>query len=1044
MGFFDEFQAKQQGYQGSSPISPEEDAALSLLRKKKDFLASRAMEKSEYLNPGATDFSLAGSGVGRDYVDLAQSSLYRTLGNLKDLGGDALNYIPKKMFDTELINTDPNQGWSDMNTADAAAGYTERDALNARQNLVLQNAGKLLSGEGSFMETAESAADTGFETVLNSLGTMATMAIPGSGAVKAVGAVTKVGKLADMARDAYTGGKAVKAATAAKGANVADKVEDTGDAILKGAAATGKTAEVTKELEKGSRSAIALKNALSATGKAADRTALMTAELVQIQRNEYKAEHGEEPSVLRLVGITLMTSATSMIELFAMGKFFIPRGMRAAPVRGVDGELIADPTKVQKFVSELKRMAEHADKSTIRNIAGRVVSGAGKIGAAGSAEAAQEYLQTWGEILGQKVGVDEAMSMFESIAKEITDSGNQAEALAGAFLGASAGVHTRGVITAPTTAALAASDVVTGTLDSAAKFATKRAEAALTTQQRQDNADKAAVRSEQLKEMRDNVESNMEALDGIKTFNEIDADANPTLAADMAKLLTGKDANDPVEFGNARKQLNLIYKGDLASLYTQNVVKAIADPAKQVGKNILYGTADLLDITPERVDAAIEKSKTLGKAVYEDLKDYKNSYPAAIIEVAVEAATTQSAASIKKLKEVTQEYTPDAIGAMITILEKSGAKDSDTVKALRAQMRRKVAANSRLGMDKKEPILKGNLASSIAVVAAGGKLPKSTSINTLALDLVGVTVGNVQTLDVAETIGAAIDVYTNHVATTGKGTKLDGQIQRLKVSNDKKIAELKKEAEAKKDSNIINLEEGGVAAEVVETLKGWGNVALDFVDDIAAKIVEGKPIFKSKPDITVSKKTYERISFFGAKMRPEEDVNFEYTEEQLAENAMALLNEMISYKKSTSKQVLKWFKDDLKDQYSVEQVIAILAASVPGMITEDTIDAYKALFDWADNTKGFKKPKKIVKKAEKAKPAAKSETKPETKPETKSEVDTKAKTEEDVTNTESKATGKLVQDPDEGSYIDEESDEAKQLADSSELLNRIDCKKGAK
>ena len=92
----------------------------------------------------------------------------------------------------------------------------------------------------------------------------------------------------------------------------------------------------------------------------------------------------------------------------------------------------------------LKSAFGMADRAGKQEILAKIASKAGGLVAAGAGEGAQEYVQTWGEILGAKVGVD-----GKSIGDVLIDEESQREALMGGLGGLGAGVQMRGVSEIP-------------------------------------------------------------------------------------------------------------------------------------------------------------------------------------------------------------------------------------------------------------------------------------------------------------------------------------------------------------------------------------------------------------------------------------------------------------------------------------------------------------------------------------------------------------------------------------------------------------------
>ena len=120
-------------------------------------------------------------------------------------------------------------------------------------------------------------------------------------------------------------------------------------------------------------------------------------------------------------------------------------------------------------------------KSYAANAAKRIFNGTKKIVGSAGAEAGQEYLQTWHEILAPVASGDSLNEFVTTAAAELGKDANQTEAIVGSILGFSAGGVARGATTAPGVALGTAKDVAIGTAVTTGKAITKGLDSARVT-----------------------------------------------------------------------------------------------------------------------------------------------------------------------------------------------------------------------------------------------------------------------------------------------------------------------------------------------------------------------------------------------------------------------------------------------------------------------------------------------------------------------------------------------------------------------------------
>ncbi len=270
--------------------------------------------------------------------------------------------------------------------------------------------------------------------------------------------------------DAFIGGVKAAPGTLADSANVVpDIAAGAAATILTGGAAAPVVAG--QKLKKGAKlfdsignaidsakkqrtRAQAVKEAAKTLPKTAGQMSIVTADITQGQIAEYEQEFGERPSaahIAQMYGINLVTMTA---EGGIIKNLFIP-----------------------DFKKELKDEAiavmQNVGSGNLAHIGRRVGDAIKKVGKAAGAEAAQEYAQTWAEIINTSIGENE--SFVGGLRRELSDADNRLQALAGSFLGFGAGGLARGAIAAPAVAAGTAVDTAKGTIATAAKTTKKAA-----------------------------------------------------------------------------------------------------------------------------------------------------------------------------------------------------------------------------------------------------------------------------------------------------------------------------------------------------------------------------------------------------------------------------------------------------------------------------------------------------------------------------------------------------------------------------------------
>ena len=612
----------------------------SKLAEKKDRLVPQplftpnVLPSFESIRDGTSSFNPGDLHDVGNLVDAGQSSLIQAGGSLADLGRGTSN----KLFNTNF-NTDGSDGFSDQSIADEVAGVDPlfRQNLQAGQHAVGESV-----AEGDFLGAALNAAKVAIPTAVDSTASLAEIGVgaaltavapPLGGALfldKARRATNKVQKAKKVIDDA----KAFKEATLA------------GKALQKAAKLPG------------------------AALKASGQVSLLVADMTQQQIDAFRTQHGEMPSAGRVATAVLTNLVTSALEPTIISKLFIPNVKK-------------------EFVKEGIALATNIGvRSNLLNIAKRAYDGTEKLLKAGAAEAAQEYFQTWQEILVTDISPKEADDLRQAISERISDKKFIDQATTGGFLGGAAGGATKLGISTPAIAAGTAVDLTKATTKVAAKTALGGAKVAGNFAQ--DSANKAGLKvlSEEdravIKNQFENdsavvdekvadFESNITKVTEAETLEDIlkDKGIAPLVKEEQRESgISDDDLQDPKALKSLKDKLVSKFKAD------QDLLKVNLE-ATNVGRLTKKGFDNVKDAAVKKVDSVIESipEETIVKtilaaitvkekadATIKAVKGVKSSAARGVINLALESgkdniSTTMTAArdlNLKDLKDATK------------------------------------------------------------------------------------------------------------------------------------------------------------------------------------------------------------------------------------------------------------------------------------------------------------------------------------------------------------------------------------------------------
>ena len=726
MGIFDEIAAEQANpYSDLNIQAPTR--GLSLLELKQEHLAEKVLDKRDKLNPESTvDALTGGSDPEGSLLDMAESSLYQGAGRIHDFVGSGIN----KIFGTD-IDVDPLTGLSNQELADREAGFTGRARYNQDVEALSQSISEADS-LADWLRVAGQGALLGPRALADSANTAAELAIGTIG----------TGGLGLAAKGVQLGSKLFRGA---------DHISDAATAAL----------DVKRKLDKTPSFLSRVKGGAKAVGKNASRTSLMTADLTEGMRQDYIREHGTEPPPSWYALNVPITMALNAVEFGII--------TRLAPK--MDKGLIKEMKEAVGFMSHGQRLS--AANRIFRGI-GKVVEGAG-------AEAGQEYLQSWHEILATKVKGDDLNAIARSVLVELGVPENRVDATLGLVLGGAAGGTARGIAIAPQTAVGVTADVAKGTVKTVAKTAQKAKDKAslriLPESERQTIAEEHAVRKEVVDEKVADFEAKAKTVDEATTLDDLLQDPeirNEVEKEQREQSLSDEDLADETNLASIKDKVSAKFKADAAVLVADLEASNIAKIAAAAGKNIKNKSVEkakaLLKDVP--VEQLVEQTKDLGKKTVAAVKELRSSTARGVVDMGLRNTKDASKVALKAAEDLEVEDLQKVIGIV-------GQKNEWLGRQLKKLLGRKEKAQSNF-RPKKNLQNKDNLNKAVAQLAEDGKLPESQTEQTAAInELINTVHDNFEDLESVETVEKALDIVEKSGST--KISKKNLEIYRNKL-----------------------------------------------------------------------------------------------------------------------------------------------------------------------------------------------------------------------------------------------------------------------
>lgn len=847
---------------------------LSKIEEKRQSVANKLAEKKAILEPQEPEVNYFDGGSGGGLLSLAGSSILRSGGNLADLGRGASNYL----FGTEFDDSE-DTGYSKLENADAAAGVSQgyRQDMQRDQLQVLQDI-----KDDNYWEATKSAANVALRTAADSANTIPELALGVAGTA--------------------VGGTAITA-------NRYKKAIQAGENILE----TYRNMKPTK---------------LGTVAKNVSQSSVMTANIVQQQRNEYKAENdGEEPSASRLAGMTLLTLATTAWTPAIVDKFYVPKL----------GRKKEDVDLKTQYMEEVKGYLDRADKGVIYQSAARIAEGIPKVAAAGGAEALQEYGQFWAEIIGTQLKPDEMGGFFEGIAELAANQDNLDEALQSAFLGGAAGGATRATASVPSLAAQATLDTGFKIGNGIRKSVSNQIDKQLSESDLLKKSAEAEIKAKTAEDLSDRNKANVATLNEAKTVEDI---TDEDLKNRVVRQAKDRDLTDEKTFNKVKNELARSMARETAAAKVDVVKTQATDTAVKVKDKAVESSKEILNslgVTPETIEETVTKAKEIkaetAKKIKEEYENFPQSTTLALIEGLGNVAADAGSYSKDYLKKRAQMAGPRATMALAKAIEEdtpaTAAKlrgfAKDMVKASRASNQR----NDSLTTVDKLPTL-------VAKASATQKVDER-AVNTTIGDILEVGKGEFADTATVKTVRQAIagvkksKAFSNLSGETQKSI-LDLDVELQKKAEDlttipESVANLSRKARNKVVPAIVNTGEAAYKKMVA---------ALEKANTTVEEVV------KDKPETTVEEATAKVDAAVETSSVEEQNLTDEQQETRAAQDT--LVNQLSAAVDALSKRIDSTTNPDEKEQY-VAQAIDIVANKFRtefDAIFDNDVDAIRA------------------------------------------------------------------------------------------------------
>jgi hypothetical protein len=552
--------------------------------------------------------------------------------------------------------------------------------------------------------------------------------------------------------------------------------------------------------------------------KSAGRTSLLTADITEQMRQDYKEEHnGQEPPGSWYATNVPITMALNAVEFGLITKL--------------------SPKFPKNVKVDLKKSIEFMSKSNAKEAAKRIFGGIKKVTTAAGGEAGQEYLQTWHEILASKVSGEDMESFVRTAAAELGKDENQTEAIVGSILGFAAGGVARGAATVPTVGAGLAGDVAKGTLRTGGKVVKKAAEAAqdagsraaygaLTEKQRSVLANRYETAKATFDEKSTEMDTKIKTVKEAKTLDDILADEDLSVIAKKIQVdnqWTDGDMQNPAKLKSMQNKIAAKYAKDKLIMKTKlegsnlgRVGRRLKKNVKDAGVKVAKKAADL--VTEEMVTATVIKmveGKIATDNAVEAVKGLQSGAARGVLDMALKGG-----------KESTSKIMAAAKNLELSDLDRVTAIVTDHNPELGAHLKRayddQLDALKRFEMESDDVINAETLSPVISEIAESGTIEGQSGASVVgqinkAMD------SKIADIDTLNKVKAAIEAYKksdfhNNPESKGRMSDTSLEVQEGKLVNIER--DLTRRSRA-----------GDVVAEAVDTV-------VEGAKDIGKKVVK--------------------------------------------------------------------------------------------------------------------------------------------------------------------------------------------------------------
>ena len=863
-----------------NPANAVEDAIaknyqrnVSLLDQKKIDLAGKTTEKQSRMDPQAAldaYMALGGGNESSNNIDVAQSSALGLFGDLSDAGKGISNAI----FNTNFDDSEES-GWSNQAIRDDVVGVSDevRAGIQAQQQEVFNQI-----DQGNYWEAVKAGAIAAPGTISDSFGSLIALGIGGAPRMIGTGLVKGGGKLlsmgakadkiedvADVATDAVKANKVLSAKEAAKAVDAANAT-----------AKTTKAAAKVAEADRLQRSATIMEKTLSAAkagGDSASRVSLMAAQIVQQNRNEYKAaNNGEEPSFARVAADTVMTFATLMPTPWMIKNLFVPK-LGAGKVIDAAGDVVKNPKLLQQFAQQGKDLIAYADKGAIPSMLERVGKGILAVGKAAGAEAAQEYAQTWAGILAVQVGTKEAQSLIDSVMEVTGDRKNQIQAATGGVLGMGAGGGIRAVTAVPSVAGGLAVDAGKGVVQKAGRTLAARAKNTLARNQTPEQVEAlVAENTAREAEVKHVIKRNNKLIGRLHRAPSF-KDVKDPITREMLINRAGddQDLNDPEVFqkvsakvASALKSEALTLRGSFVAIDAKRLGKTAYEATKQAAKD----AAGYVGITPEVFDEYLGKAKKLSKAAIKEVKNLPDSGTRGLFMAVNDAGADTSKKGWKAVRGAAHGMAPKRIRQVAKAIE-STLPDASAQLMEMADTREQL--NVKADLHKETTVDSGNIPKGIKAAKQNQDPLDDGEANSLALELTDIAKGRIGDLDTVKAVTVALDKFiTSDLYKSGKSHLNENGVENIRAFL----------AEAKEENSSAVAE---LAKDAKDKVKSATNSVVEFVDEL----IDGKSIKKAADEVLTS--ALKGTLFKSSEVKEITDPDSGATAEEIADKVSQML-----------------------------------------------------------------------------------------------------------------------------------------------------------